>query len=108
MTDIATDLKQKFEWAMNLCLESYEVLADGRSFERSDRDEYAIEVFKQLHDSVDAIPPSLIQATEQLRAEAPEFFQRILEQKIQFIGPGFVPTNAAEFLGTLHQAMMAR
>jgi hypothetical protein len=34
------------------------VLPDGKSFERSDEDERLIGVFKNLFDSVDAIPPS--------------------------------------------------
>jgi hypothetical protein len=58
MTDFASDLRQRFVWAMDLCLESYEVLADGRSFVRSDQDESAIALFDNLHDSVVAIPPA--------------------------------------------------
>jgi hypothetical protein len=30
MTDIASDLKQRFGWAMDVCLEAYEVLPNER------------------------------------------------------------------------------
>lgn len=45
MADVATDLKQRFDWAMDLCLEAHEVLPDGRSFERSYRDEREIGIW---------------------------------------------------------------
>jgi len=108
MTDLATDLKQEFEWAMNLCLESYEVLADGRSFERSDRDEYAIGIFQKLYDTVDELPPCLIATTEEFRAAAPQSFQRTLEEKIRLVGPDLAPGNAAEFLEVLNSEFDAR
>jgi hypothetical protein len=103
MADIATDLKQRFDWAMYLSLEAYEVLPDGRSFERTDRDEYAIDVFKKLCDSVDAIPPLLIKATEELRAVEPELFEKLLAHRILLIGPDFSPTSAAEFVEVLNR-----
>jgi hypothetical protein len=31
MIDLATDLKQRFDWAMYVSLEAYEVLPDGKS-----------------------------------------------------------------------------
>jgi hypothetical protein len=34
MADVASDLKQRFDWATDVCLEAYEVLPDGRSIER--------------------------------------------------------------------------
>jgi hypothetical protein len=51
MTDIASDLKERFDWAMYQSQEAYVVLPDGRPFERSDRGEYAIGVFKDLYDT---------------------------------------------------------
>jgi ABC-type antimicrobial peptide transport system ATPase subunit len=41
---------------------------------RSDDAESAIDIFKNLRDSVGAIPPSLIRAAEELRAVAPDLF----------------------------------
>lgn len=99
MADIANDLKQRFEWAMDVCLESYEVLPDGRSFVRSDADERAIEIFKCLNSTADAIPPSLIASAEDIRVAQPEIFERLLTQKIGAIGSSFSPASATEFLG---------
>jgi len=98
MADIATDLKQRFDWAMDVCLEAYEVLPDGRSFERSDDDERAIGIFERLSDTVGAIPPSLIASAEQLRGVEPEAFEKLLTQRIGAIGSTFSPANATEFL----------
>ena len=104
MTDFASDLKQRFVWAMDLCLESYEVLADGRSFERSDRDERAIGVFESLRNSVDDIPPSLVEAAEALRSRAPDSFETQLSQAMSAIGSGSSdPVNAAAFVKILVQ-----
>jgi hypothetical protein len=99
MADIATDIKQRFAWAMDVCPEAYEVLPDGRSFERSDRDERAIGIFERLRNTVDAIPPSLIASAEQLRAVQPELFEKLLTQMIGTVGSTFSPANAAEFIG---------
>jgi hypothetical protein len=105
MTDFASDLKQRFDWAMDLSLESYEVLPDGKSFVRSDQDENAIEVFKSLLDTVGAIPPSLITAADELRAAAPELFEKLLERAIEKVGGDFFPTSAAEFVEVLNQTV---
>jgi hypothetical protein len=105
MIDIAGDLKQRFGWAMDVCLESYEVLPDGRSFVRSDRDERAIELFRNLHDSVDAIPPALIEATEKLRSAGPELFEKALAHAVQIVGFGFLPTSATEFVEVLNRTV---
>ena len=98
MPDVASDLKERFDWATYLSLEAYVVLQDGKSFERSDEDEYAIGVFKNLLGSVDAIPPSLIEATEKLRAAAPEKFEENLARGVQVVGFGSSPASATEFV----------
>jgi hypothetical protein len=105
MPDVASDLKQRFEWAMYLSLEAYVVLPDGKSFERSNEDEYAIGVFKNLREAVDAVPPSLIEATEKLRAAAPEKFEEALVRAVQAVGFGFSPTSATEFIEVLNQTV---
>jgi hypothetical protein len=86
MGDIATDLKQRFDWAMDVCLEAYEVLPDGRSFVRSDEDERAIEIFKRLCDTAHAIPPSLIASAEELRGAQPELFEQLVARRIESVG----------------------
>jgi hypothetical protein len=70
MNDFVTDLKKTFDATMFDRLESYWVLPDGKSFERSDEDENAIEIFEILVATVDVIPSSLIRA-EELRASRP-------------------------------------
>jgi hypothetical protein len=106
MTGVADVLKQHFGWAMDLCLESYEVLPDGRSFVRSDRDERAIAVFDNLLETVDTIPASLIETTERLRSAAPEKFEDKLQQKVDGVGFGISPANAAEFLDGLNRVSL--
>jgi hypothetical protein len=50
-------------------LECYEVLpAEKTVTDLSDEDAKAVEILETLRDSVDAIPPSLIKAAEELRA----------------------------------------
>jgi hypothetical protein len=105
MTDLAADLRQRFDWARDVCLEAYEVLPDGRSFERSDEDERAIGIFDRLIDTVVAIPQALIASAEQLRRANPEFFERRLEQVIGAVGAALTPADAAQFLDeVLHSA----
>ena len=99
---MATDLKQRFDWAMDVSLEAYEVLPDGRSFVRSDEDERAIGIFETLHDTVDVIPPSLITSAEELRATAPELFEKTLVHWIGMVGSDFSPANAAAFVEILN------
>jgi hypothetical protein len=98
MADVAADLKQRFDWAMDICLEAYEVLPDGRSFERSEADEMVIGIFERLSNTVDSVPPSSIASAEQLRAAQPELFETLLTQKIGAVGSSFTPANAVEFL----------
>jgi hypothetical protein len=81
------------------------VLPDGKSFERSDEDERLIGVFKNLFDSVDAIPPSHIKAAEELRVAAPELFEKLLVHGIRVIGPDFTPTSATEFVEVLNRTV---
>jgi hypothetical protein len=98
MPGVATDLKQRFDWAMEVCLEAYEVLPDGRSFVRSDEDERAIEIFKRLSDTVDVIPPSLIASAQKLCSAQPELFEQLVTRRIEAVGSDYEPANAAEFL----------
>lgn len=101
MADFASDLKQRFDWAMYLSLEAYEVLADGKSFVRSDRDERAIGIFENLRDSVDDIPPPLIEAAEALRSRAPDSFEMTLLNALQAVGTEPDPVSAADFVEVL-------
>jgi hypothetical protein len=79
--------------------------ADGRSFVRSDEDERAIGLFENLRDSVDAIPPSLIQATEELRTAVRDEFEAALVRRIKLVGSEFLPACAAEFVEVLNKSV---
>jgi hypothetical protein len=72
---------------------------------RSDEDERLIDVFKNLLDSVDAIPSSLIETAEQLRAAAPELFEELLAQAIEHncysTRAGLSATKIAEICNSL-------
>jgi hypothetical protein len=105
MTDIASDLKERFDWAMYHCLEAYTVLPDGKSIVRSDEDEQAIGVFKNLYDSVDAIPPTLIKTAEKLRTAVPEKFELTLVHGVQVVRCGYFPTSATEFVEFLNRTV---
>jgi hypothetical protein len=105
MTDFASDLRQRFVWATDLCLEAYEVLADGRSFVRSDRDERAIALFENLNDSVVSIPPALIEAAESLRSRAPDLFEETLSRALRAVGTEPDPASAADFVEILNRAV---
>jgi hypothetical protein len=89
---------------MDLSLESYEVLADGRSFVRSDQDERAIGIFENLSNSVDDIPPPLIEAAEAFRSRLPDAFEKTLSRALQAIGIEPDPASAADFIQALLQS----
>jgi hypothetical protein len=105
MADIANDLKERFDWAMYQSQEAYVVRPDGRSFERSDRDEYAIGVFKDLYDSVDAMPLLLLEETEKLRSVTPEKFEEALVRGLDLVGFEFSPASATEFVESLNRTV---
>jgi hypothetical protein len=106
MTDVAADLKERFDFAALWFLEQYEVLPDGESVtDLSDEDAKAVELLNALRDTVDAIPPLLIETTETLRDTTPDLFERMLTHGVQVIGFGFAPTTATEFLEVLNRTI---
>jgi hypothetical protein len=105
MIDIKVDLKKRFDWAMYHSLEAYEVQPDGKSIVRSEDDYFAIDAFEKLLDTVDSIPSSLIEASEELRAAQPQLFEKLLVHGVQVIGPEFSPKSAAEFVEVLNRTV---
>jgi len=104
MTDIATDLRGRFEFAIIWFYERSEVMSDGESVpDLSDEDAKAVELLKALLDTVDTIPPPLIEATETLRDTAPDLFEKMLTYGVQVVGFGFAPTTATEFPEVLNR-----
>jgi hypothetical protein len=79
LIDIAADLRDRFEFAIIWFYERSEVMSDGESDpDLSDDDAKAVKLLKALLDTVDAIPPMLIEASETLQATAPDLFERML------------------------------
>lgn len=107
MANFAADLRQRFEWAMDLCLESYEVLPDGRSFVRPDEDEQVIGMFENLQATLDAVPASLIKAAEEVRLASPKLFEEALEFSIRAVGIGLFSASAPEFVDALTKVALA-
>jgi hypothetical protein len=104
--DVASDLKQRFDFAVLWFLERYEVLPDEENItELSDEDAKAVEVLRALCESVDAIPAPLIKATEELRDADPELFEKTLVHGVQVVGFGFFPTNATVFIETVNRTV---
>jgi hypothetical protein len=106
MTDIAADLRDRFEGAIIWFYERAEVMSDGESDpDLSDDDAKAVELLKALLDTVDAIPPTLIGASETLRDTAPDLFEKMLVHGVQVVGFGFAPTTATEFLEAVNRTV---
>jgi hypothetical protein len=104
MTDIATDLRERFDFAIIWFYERSEVMSDGESDpDLSDEDAKAVKLLKALLDTVDTIPPPLIEASEKLRDAVPDLFERMLVHGEQVVGFGFAPTTATEFLEALNR-----
>jgi hypothetical protein len=104
-TDIVTDLRERFDFALYINLEDWEVLPDGTCTSRSEQAERAIDMFRILRDSVDEIPLSLRDEAERLRANVPELFEETLVYGFHVIGFQFTPTNATEFVEVLNRTV---
>ena len=63
MINIATDLKERFDFAAIWFLDRSDVM----QADLSEEDAKAVDILTNLRDSADAIPPSLIDETERLR-----------------------------------------
>jgi hypothetical protein len=110
MTDIATDLKERFWYSVLWFLEKnemYGVDLDSRSFpdNLTDEEKRAMDIAAMLRETVDAIPASLIQATEALRSADPELFEKTLVHGVQVTGFGFDPSSATEFLEVVNRTL---
>jgi hypothetical protein len=104
--DIATDLRDRFEFAIIWFYERSEVMSDGESVpDLSDEDAKAVKLLKALLDTVDTIPPPLIEASTKLRDAAPDLFEKLFTHGVQVVGFGFAPITATEFLEVLNRTV---
>jgi hypothetical protein len=105
MIDITTGLKERFDFAAIWFLERSDVM-HGVEAELSDKDAKAVDILTSLRDSVDAIPPSLIDETDRLRIADPELFERTLVRGVQVVGFGFYPATATEIIKVLNRTVL--
>jgi hypothetical protein len=106
MTDIATDLGDRFEGAIIWFYERSEVMSDGESDpDLSDEDAKAVKLLKALLDTKDNIPPGLIKSSETLRDAAPDLFEKLFTHGVQVVGFGFAPATATELLEALNRTV---
>jgi hypothetical protein len=94
MTEIACDLRQRFDFAVYWFHEKCELdpgsLLDGQTIvDLSDDEARAVKILETLRDTIDAIPPSLIKETEELRDAWPELFETTLVHGVQVVGFDF-------------------
>jgi hypothetical protein len=87
----------------------YGVNPDGKSVPDvlTDEENAGVDIFKTLRDTVDAIPPTLIKTTEELRAARPELFEKTLVHGIDVVGLGFSPVSATEFVEVLNRTVQS-
>jgi hypothetical protein len=104
MIDVATDLKQRFEFAAIWFLERSDVM-HGVEADLPEKDAKAVEILDNLRDSVEAIPRSLIDETDRLRTGDPELFESTLVRGVQLVGFGFYPATATEFVEILNRTV---
>jgi hypothetical protein len=70
-----------------------------------DEDARAVEILDNLRDSIEAIPPSLLDETDSLHCAHPELFESTLLRGVQLVGFGFYPATATEFVEVLNRTI---
>ncbi|RTL77237.1 MAG: hypothetical protein EKK35_17900 [Bradyrhizobiaceae bacterium] len=104
MKDIASDLKERFDYAAYFYLSAWErdpngLIDEQIVYDYADAETQLIDTFETLRDSVDAVPESLIAAADKMRSTlGPEKFAGLVGDAIQNIGRGTLPKDATEFL----------
>jgi hypothetical protein len=104
MIDVATELKERFDLAAIWFLERSDVM-HGVEADLPEEDAKAVDMLTNLRDSVDAIPPSLINETDRLRSVDPKLFESTLVRGVQLVGFGFYPVTATEFVEVLNRSV---
>jgi hypothetical protein len=109
-TDTASDLRERFDfavlWFHEKCELDADSLLDGQTIvDLTDDEARAVRMMETLRDTIDAIPLSLIKQTEELRDAWPELFEATLVHGVQVVGFGFFPTSATEFVEVLNRTV---
>lgn len=112
MIDLATDLKERFDFAAYFYVSGWErdpnMRIEGNTIirEEDDFEEIMIDTFEALRDSVSAVPNTLIGEAEMFRSQiGPEQYERIVVEGIQAIGRGWLPRDATEFVEALNRTL---
>lgn len=114
MTDIASDLKERLDYAAYFYLSAWEhdseAVVDGnvivRDEAKSDFEDQMIATFEKLRDGVDGIPLTILAKTEALRVKiGQEKYEAALIEAIQNIGHTTLPQDASEFLNSLNRSL---
>ena len=114
MNDIASDLKERFDYASYFFMSVWEHDPDTKVVgntivhdkDKEDAEDQLIDTFERLSDSVEDVPQALISNTEELRRIiGREKYEALLIEAIQNVGPNFLPCNATDFLETLNSSL---
>lgn len=104
MTDIASDLKKRFDYAAYFYLSAWErdpngLIDEQIVYDYTDAETQLIDTFETLRDSVDAVPDSIIAAADKMRSTLGlKKYEELVGDAIQNIGRGTLPKDATEFL----------
>jgi hypothetical protein len=104
MIGIATDLKERFDFAAIWFFERDDLI-HGVEHALPDKEAKAVDILKNLLDSIDGIPSSLIKEATGLRDADPELFEKTLVHAVQVVGFGFFPADAAEFIEVFNRTV---
>jgi hypothetical protein len=102
-TDISKKLEETFEYSAIWFLERLE---DG--WDLTAEQSRSVHLYFDLAESVEKIPPALMQDTGELAAKYPDVFQRSLDSFILSVGDRFRPSTAAEFVQHLNAHIRAK
>lgn len=114
MADIAKDLKERFDYVAYFFLSAWEHDPEAkivgntivRDKGKEDAEDRVIDTFEKLRDSADAIPPTVIEKTEELHSSiGPKNYEALLVEAIQNVGRSSLPSNANEFLEALNLSL---
>ena len=110
LTEIASDLRERFDfavlWFHEKCeLDANSLLDEHAIVDFTDDEARAVKILENLRYTIDAISPSLIKETEELRDAWPEIFETTLVHGVQVVGFGFFPTSATGFVEVLNRTV---
>jgi hypothetical protein len=110
MTDIVSDVRARLDfavlWFHEMCELDPNSFLDGHTIvDLTGEEARAVKILETLSDTIDAIPPSLIKQTEEVRDAWPELFEATLVHGVQVVGFGFFPTTATEFVEVLNRTV---